>query len=150
MLEPEAAAPWILLQEITHRVTNEYCTAVSVLSVAAANAANPEAKVAISAAAERRYEYAKLHAALQKPNGCAQLDLSSYLSGLCRAFTDSRLRDGRIRLTLVADELVMGAEQCWLAGLILSELISNAAKHAFCQGGDITRVELSRSCDHAQ
>jgi two-component sensor histidine kinase len=149
MLEPEAAAPWLLLQEITHRVTNEYCTAASVLSVAAAKAPNPEAKVAISAAAERLYEYAKLHAALQKPNRCEQLDLSN-LSGLCRAFTESRLRDGRIRLTIVADELVMGAEPCWLAGLILSQLISNAAKHAFCQGGDTIRVELSRSRDQGQ
>jgi hypothetical protein len=36
----------------------------------------------------------------------------------------------------------MNSERCWRLGLIVSELIKNAERHAFRNGGGLIRVEL--------
>ena len=36
----------------------------------------------------------------------------------------------------------MNSERCWRLGLIVSELITNAERHAFGNGGGLIRVEL--------
>src|SRR5438128_12455307 len=36
----------------------------------------------------------------------------------------------------------MNSERCWRLGLIVSELITNAERHAFRNGGGLIRVEL--------
>jgi two-component sensor histidine kinase len=39
----------------------------------------------------------------------------------------------------------MDSERCWRLGMIVSELITNAARHAFRNCGGVIRVELSSS-----
>src|ERR1700730_7798434 len=36
----------------------------------------------------------------------------------------------------------MSSERCWRLGLIVSELITNAERHAFRNGGGLIRIEL--------
>ena len=144
------AAPWLLLQEMMHRVANEHSAAASMLSLRAAKASSSDARDAISAASDRLQEYAKVHKALQVPRRAARLDLSCYLSELCLALAKSRLEDRDIHLTFVEDAIELEAERCWLVGLIVAELITNAAKHAFGAGGGAIRVELLRCDHHAQ
>jgi two-component sensor histidine kinase len=36
----------------------------------------------------------------------------------------------------------MSSERCWRLGLILSELITNSARHAFRESGGMIRIEL--------
>ena len=144
------AVPWLLLQEMMHRVANEYGAAASMLSLRAARASSSDAKNAIVAASDRLHEYAKVHKALQEPRHGPRLDLSHYLSELCLALAKSRLEDRDIHLTFVEDAIELEAERCWLVGLIVTELITNAAKHAFGTGGGAIRVELLRRDHHAQ
>ena len=40
--------------------------------------------------------------------------------------------------------------ECWYAGLIIAELITNAAKHAFGTGGGTIRVEIAHEGDRVQ
>ena len=39
-------------------------------------------------------------------------------------------------------ELQLRAEQCWRLGMIISELITNASRHAFGEGGGVIRIEF--------
>jgi two-component sensor histidine kinase len=137
---PLRAEPWLLLREITHRVCNEYTAVISSISRAAARATNDEAKLALLEAADRLCEHASVHGALQMPMG-ETAEISSYLRNLCRALSRSRLLDNGISLTLIEEPLVLASEQCWHVGLIVFELVTNAAKHAFSGKGGNIQIE---------
>jgi two-component sensor histidine kinase len=69
---------------------------------------------------------------LRPPLTTASVDLSVNLTQLCHAMTSSELAERDIELHLAITEPVMlGAKRCWRAELIISELITNAARHAF-------------------
>jgi two-component sensor histidine kinase len=70
----------------------------------------------------------------------ASADLSANLTQLCHAMTSSRLAERGIELHLAVTEPVMlDAKRCWRAELIISELITNASRHAFTsQAGRIS------------
>jgi two-component sensor histidine kinase len=55
-----------------------------------------------------------------------------------------------IELVLVEYPLHMRSEQCWRLGMIVSELITNSARHAFGDRGGTIRVELSGSGPFAE
>jgi two-component sensor histidine kinase len=137
---PPGAEPSLLLREITHRVCNEYASVISSISRAAALTTNDEAKLALAEAADRLYEHASVHRALQMPMG-ETAEISSYLRNLCRALWRSRLLDDEISLTLIEEPFVLTSEQCWLVGLIVFELVTNAAKHAFGRKGGNIRID---------
>jgi two-component sensor histidine kinase len=56
----------------------------------------------------------------------------------------SKLDSMKIRLTFAADPLPIKAEYCWRLGMIVAELVTNSARHAF-HGADgaLIRVDLS-------
>ena len=140
--------PWLLLGEITHRVRNEYAAAISWLELAAARANSPEAKVTLEMTAERLHKYASVHGALRIPAGNST-ELSSYLRNLCYTMSQSRLKHQGIHLTLAEEPIILSAEQCWCIALIVYELVTNAARHAFAHsgsGGHIG-VEITNDAD---
>src|SRR5499433_4302365 len=57
----------LLLHELNHRIGNEFCCAVSVVSLAAARSNNKEVKAALTDVAELLHHYAEAHHALQIP-----------------------------------------------------------------------------------
>jgi two-component sensor histidine kinase len=136
----------LLLREITHRVCNEYASATSSISRATTRATSEEAKLALAEAADRLNEHASVHRALQMSMGEAA-EISSYLRDLCRALCRSRLLDNGISLTLIEEPLVLTAEQCWHVGLIVFELVTNAAKHAFSGKAGNIQIECLADSD---
>src|SRR5207302_10719491 len=69
---------------------------------------------------------------LRPPLTTAPADLSANLIQLCHAMTSSGLAERDIELHLAVTEPVMlDAKRCWRAELIVSELITNASRHAF-------------------
>jgi two-component sensor histidine kinase len=134
------AEPWLLLREMTHRVCNEYASVICSISRAAARATNDEARLALAEAADRLYEHASVHRALQMPMG-ETAEISSYLRNLCRALCRSRLRDNGIRLTLIEEPFVLASEQCWRVGLIVFELVTKAAERAIGGMGGNIQIE---------
>jgi hypothetical protein len=51
-----------------------------------------------------------------------------------------------IHLLFSADTLLLQSDRCWRLGMILYELVTNSARHAFFEGRDgEIRVELSRA-----
>jgi two-component sensor histidine kinase len=132
----------LLLREFSHRVNNEFASAIGVISIAAARSANDEAKVALTAVQDRLQNYALVHHALQMPQHSSCIDAAAYLRQLCRAISRSKLESKGIELRLVEHTFQMNSERCWRLGLIVSELITNAERHAFRNGGGLIRVEL--------
>ena len=137
---PLRAGSSLLLREITHRVCNEYAAVISSISRAAARATSEGAKLALAEAADRLYGHTSVHCALQMPMG-ETAEISSHLRNLCCALCCSRLLDNGINLTLIEEPLVLTSEQCWHVGLIVFELVTNAANHAFSGKGGNIQIE---------
>ena len=73
----------------------------------------------------------------------ASPDAATYLQQLCFAITKYRLDRLAIRVLFSADDLRLEGERCWKLGLIVSELLTNVARHAqFDDRHPELRVEL--------
>jgi two-component sensor histidine kinase len=135
----------VLLQELNHRISNEFFSAMSLVSLAAARSSSDEVKVALSGVTELLHHYAEVHQALQIPQDDARIDAATYLSKLCLSLRRSKLDHMKINLSLAAPSLVLHSDECWLLGMIVYELVTNAARHAFAGRDGEIRVELLRA-----
>jgi len=145
--EPEASAeppPLLLVGEISHRVLNEYTQAIATLSLARARTTDLAAKGALAAAEGRLRAYADVHRALRPPSSGPPCDLGTYLEGVCAALSCASLRERGVRLMLMPSEAMLAADRCWRVALIIAELVNNAVRHAFDEGGGRILVEVER------
>jgi two-component sensor histidine kinase len=141
--QPPSSEERVLLQELDHRIINGFSCAISAVSLAAARTKNEEVKGALSDVAQLLYRYADVHRALQMPEYDTLVDAAAYLCQLCLSISRSKLDYREIRLVLVAEPLRLEADKCWRLGMIMHELINNAAEHAFAFGNGTIRVELA-------
>jgi two-component sensor histidine kinase len=136
------ADPLILVQEISHRVVNEYTHAIAAIRLAAADIPSVAARTALLRTAAALRDFAEAHRALQAPDTDARANLGEYLERLCSAITTATLRDRGIRLTLATEPVLLPADRCWRVALIVSELITNAARHGLKGGSGEILVEI--------
>jgi len=133
----------ILVREITHRINNEFASAISVVSLTAARSNSEEVKHALAGILDRLHSYARVHRALQMPSQIASINASEYMRALCQSISQSKLESRGIELVYAESPVELSSERCWKLGMIVAELITNAARHAFGEGGGTIRVELS-------
>jgi two-component sensor histidine kinase len=139
------AAELLLLREITHRVNNEFASAIQVVSLTAARTRDNNVKATLARVMEKLRNYAKVHHALQMPANNDCIDASAYLRELCGSISRSKLGNRNVELVLVERSLRIPSERCWLIGMVVAELVTNAVRHAFDQQGGTIRVECRTS-----
>lgn len=132
----------LLLDELTHRVANELASAIGIVSAAAARSTATEVKVALGRVRERLEDWARVQVALRMPDFDTVIDASLYLRQLCHALVRSQIGAHQIELSVRAAPLQLHAVQCWRMGLIVTELVTNSARHAFSGNGGVISVEL--------
>lgn len=135
----------LLLREITHRVNNEFASAIQVVSFTAARSSDRNVKAALTGVMEKLHNYARVHHALQMPANDDCIDASAYLRSLCDSISRSKLENSNIELVLVEVPFQMSSERCWMMGMIVAELITNAVRHAFDGQGGTIEVECRPS-----
>ena len=144
-LKREITLESILLHELIHRINNEFSSLIGAVSRTAARSVNHEVKVALAHIIELLSHYAELHRALQMPERDTHIDVAAYLENLCLSISRSKLDGMKIALVLTASPLWLPSERCWRLGMMVYELVTNAARHAFGNGKGEIRVELSRA-----
>jgi two-component sensor histidine kinase len=144
-LKREITLERILLYELIHRINNEFSSLIGAVSRTAARSVNHEVKVALANIIELLSHYAELHRALQMPERDTQIDAATYLENLCLSTRRSKLDGMKIDIVLTASPLRLPSERCWRLGMIVFELVTNAARHAFGNRNGQVRVELSRT-----
>jgi two-component sensor histidine kinase len=144
-VSPAVCEARLLLREYSHRINNEFASAISAISLAARRSTTNETKRTLARIQEQLFNYAQVHHALQIPEHSSEIDAAAYLRGLCKAIRRSKLHHKGIDLVLVERKFQMNSERCWRLGLIVSELITNAVHHAFDERGGVIRVELRPS-----
>jgi two-component sensor histidine kinase len=140
---PSPSEDRLLLDELTHRVSNELASAIGIVTAAAARSSASEVKVALGRVRERLESWARVQLALRMPDYDTLIDASIYLRQLCHALLSSQLSWQGIELTVDAPPLQLHSVQCWRMGLIVAELVTNSARHAFSGNGGSIRVELA-------
>jgi two-component sensor histidine kinase len=147
-LQPQTRPnPWLFIEEIEHRVINEYAMAAASISLAAARTTVPDVKATLTDAVRRLRSYADVHRSLQPPATGGLLNLADYLASLCESLVRARLNERGINLTLVELNVQISAERCWRIGLIVSELITNSIRHALSGGSGQILIETHRTAD---
>jgi two-component sensor histidine kinase len=134
----------LLLRESWHRVNNEFASAISLISVMAKRCRSREAKAVLASVEDRLQSYARVQQSLRIPEHDVTIELAAYLDQLCRAISHSKLESRGIDLSLSLHPVQMSAERCRILGMIVFELITNAARHAFDGAKGSIQVELSR------
>jgi two-component sensor histidine kinase len=146
LVPPPPTMERVLLLELHHRINNEFASAINCVSVAAVQTDNVEVKTALNQVVELLHQHADVHRALKIPDRDEVIDAAQYLQTLCRSMSRSKLDRMDIKLVLAADTVWLHSERCWKLGMIVYELVTNAARHAFFEGKDgEVRVELSRA-----
>ena len=137
----ESAGTSLLLREVTHRIANQYMMAIASVSLAAARTQDRAAKAILTQVSDQLRHYAIAHRALQPPDSADLADLAEYLHNLGKALTRTILCGRGVRLIIASDSMFLAPDICWRLGLILTELATNAARHAFSNSEGAIRIE---------
>jgi two-component sensor histidine kinase len=133
----------LLLREWNHRINNELNSAIHAVSTKAVQSESVAVKAALLDVVDLLHQCADVHRALHMPDQGRLTDAARYLHQLCFSITKYRLDRLAIRVLFSADDLRLEGERCWKLGLIVSELLTNVARHAQFDGRDPElRVEL--------
>lgn len=139
----------VLLQELQHRVANSLQIIASVILQTARKAQSDETRMYLTDAHSRVMSVAELQRQLSETS-VGDVVLRGYFTALCNSIGASMIRDpGQIALTVEADDSLATADISVSLGLIVTELVINALKHAFPDGGggDIVVSYNSRGPD---
>ena len=133
----------LLLREWDHRINNELNSAIYAISAKAVESDSVAVKAALLDVVDLLHQCADVHRALRMPDQGRLADAASYLQQLCFSIAKYRLDRLAIRVLFSADSLRLEGERCWKLGLIVSELLTNVARHAQFDARDPElRVEL--------
>jgi two-component sensor histidine kinase len=141
VIRPDAL---LLLEELSHRVRNEFSAAIGIVALAAHRTTSQEARVELEKVCRCLHAFAKVHIALEPPRLEHPVDCGVYLDSLCREISRAKLSPRAIAIELAECSVRLCASHCWYVGLIISELVCNAFRHAFGEGGGTIRVRVWR------
>ena len=136
----------VLLREIHHRVKNNLQIISSLLQLQARQG-TPEIVSALGESERRVKVMAHLHEKLYQSGDLQHIDTPGFLCSLIDDIRASQTSPHLpVSITQEIEQIELNLDQAILVGQILSELLSNAIKHAFPdnKGGEI-RISLRRT-----
>jgi PAS domain S-box-containing protein len=122
----------VLLREIHHRVKNNLQVISSLLNLQMERVANPAARQALTESQSRIRSMALVHSLLYRAKDLAQLDFIEYLRTVVESLvTTYGAEPSAIETTVTGAQVQLDIDRAIACGLIVTELVSNALRHAF-------------------
>jgi chemotaxis protein methyltransferase CheR len=122
----------MLLEEMQHRVANSLQIIASILLIKARTVQSEEARLQLEDAHQRVLSVNAVQQHLHLSGRNKPVEIASYLSKLCETLAQSMIGDSRpILLKVEADPGSIMSREAVSIGLIVTELVMNALKHAF-------------------
>lgn len=143
-LAAQVAERDLLLREIDHRIKNNFMMVGALVDIQRRGSDDPAVKEALSAVLARIESFARAHRWLYRggAGGVGDVQMQSYISELCDALSQALTLHGAVRLKCEADDVMMERDRAVTIGLLINELVTNAAKHAF-EGRQSGNVSIS-------
>jgi two-component sensor histidine kinase len=127
----------VLLREMQHRVANSLQIIASILLLKARTVQSEETRLHLQDAHQRVMSVAAVQQHLQASGSGDRLEIGPYLSKLCESLAVSMIGETRpVSVTVRAKGGTAVSDQAVSLGLIVTELVINALKHAFPLGGE--------------
>lgn len=120
----------VLLKEVYHRVKNNLQIVNSLLSIYSAKIEDPVSLKMYQECKDKIYAMAVIHDSLYQSNDFQNLDLEHYISTLSKHFQQSCI-NSNVQFDLQLVSISIPFTKAITCGIILSELFTNACKHAF-------------------
>ena len=131
----------VMLEEIEHRVANSLQIIASIILMKARTVDSEETRRHLQDTHKRVMSVAAVQRHLNSVAAVGSVEVRPYLTKLCEALASSMISDNRkISLKAVAGDGSTTSRQAESLGLIVTELVINALKHAFNEattGGQI-------------
>ena len=141
----ELAARELLLKELDHRTKNNFAMVASLLDMQRRQQVSEEAQSVLSIASARVQSFAALHTSLYSGRAfIEEVSMRDYLSSLTSDLQSALFEHERIRITLDCADFMMPRDRALAIGLVINEVITNSAKHAF-DDADTGTIEIAFS-----
>jgi two-component sensor histidine kinase len=122
----------VLLEELQHRIANSLQIIASIILLKARAVQSEETRLHLQETHKRVMSIAAVQKHLHTSGVGGPVEIARYLSGLCEALAASMIDDGRpVSLKVVGAAGNVTSRQAESIGLIVTELVMNALKHAF-------------------
>ncbi|HZP98204.1 MAG TPA: histidine kinase dimerization/phosphoacceptor domain -containing protein [Reyranella sp.] len=133
----------VLVKEINHRVKNSLQLVASMLNLRATTQDEPAVTQVLAEASGRVSAIARAHERLYKSSDIGSIELAAYLEDVCADLSEVT---GSCTVAFESSEpIFMATDQAIRLALLISELVTNSAKHAYPNGADgRVSVRLSR------
>ena len=117
----------MLTREMSHRVKNSLASVVGLLRVQSRSAQSEEVRDALKDAASRITTIAQVHDHLWRSTKIGFVDIADFAGELCRKLQETVSHT--VRCTF--GHLMISADKAIPLGLLINELVTNSAKHAY-------------------
>lgn len=122
----------VMLEELQHRVSNSLQIIAGIILMKAARVESEETRVHLQDAHKRVMSIAAMQQQLHAFGAVGPIDIVPYLSQLCATLATSMVGDNRqITIKVVGEGGSATSREAESIGLITTELVMNAIKHAF-------------------
>lgn len=122
----------VLLDELQHRISNSLQIIASIILMKAKTVESEETRVHLQDAHKRVMSVAAVQRQLHGSGANGPIEMMPYLTRLCDTLATSMIGDTRpVSLKVVGDGGNATSRQAESLGLIVTELVMNALKHAF-------------------
>jgi two-component sensor histidine kinase len=134
----------LLLEEMQHRIANSLQIIASILLLKASTVQSEETRLHLQEAHKRVMSVAAVQKHLKGSSLGEPISLSSYLSKLCGSLADSMIGESRpITVEVNAGGATVSSGKAVSIGLIVTEGVINALKHAFPETKDDSRIVVT-------
>ncbi|EJN10541.1 signal transduction histidine kinase [Bradyrhizobium sp. YR681] len=134
----------LVLRESHHRMKNTLTLLGASVRRDFTRAGPKDVSVAVDRFERRIVAFGRLYQLLSDSDDQSTVSVGAFFENLCGAISEAVLEPAGIRCEAAIESGALPASQCHRLALMLTELVTNAAKHAFPnRNGALIRIEIA-------
>jgi two-component sensor histidine kinase len=138
----------VMLDEMRHRIANSLQIIAGIILMKASRVESEETRAHLQDAHKRVISIAAVQEQLHAPGNVGRVDMLPYLAGLSTTLSTSMISDNRqAMIKVVGEGGTATSREAESLGLIATELVMNALKHAFPTEKSDSRIVIAYDVD---